>query len=385
MESVVFNGIDDLEAIKRIIKNKKVGLVTSTSGVNKHLKCTIDIINENFNLVSLYSPEHGIRGNFQAGEEVSTYVDEKTGVKVYSLYGENKKPSKEMLKDIDILVFDIGDVGTRYYTYINTMGYCLEACKENNKKLIILDRINVLGGEKIEGNLLKEEYSTFVGMYQIPVRYSLTIGELALYINSEKNIGCDLDIVKINGWERWMYQDDTDIMWISPSPNMPTLDTAILYSGMCLIEGTNVSEGRGTTKPFELIGAPWIDGYKLSDIMNNKELSGVKFRPVFFTPMFSKYSGELCSGIQVHIMDKRKVNAYEVGINILEEIIKLDSNDNLKFNYYPEYGYFLDALSGTNILREKLGKEISSKEFINSIRSEQYDFIKKSKKYHLYK
>ena len=170
MESVVFNGIDDLEAIKRIIKNKKVGLVTSTSGVNKHLKCTIDIINENFNLVSLYSPEHGIRGNFQAGEEVSTYVDEKTGVKVYSLYGENKKPSKEMLKDIDILVFDIGDVGTRYYTYINTMGYCLEACKENNKKLIILDRINVLGGEKIEGNLLKEEYSTFVGMYQIPVR-----------------------------------------------------------------------------------------------------------------------------------------------------------------------------------------------------------------------
>lgn len=385
MKNEVFNGIDNLEEIKSIVGNKKIGLVTSTSGVNKSLKYTVDIINENFNLISLFSPEHGLRGNLQAGEEVENYIDERTGVKVYSLYGNNKKPSSEMMKDIDILLFDIADVGIRYYTYINTMGYCLEACKENNKKMVILDRINILGGEKIEGNLLGEEYNTIVGMYQIPARYALTIGELANYINSIKGIYCDLEVVKIKGWKRWMYQDDTDIIWISPSPNMPTIDTAILYSGLCLIEGTNISEGRGTTKPFELVGAPWIDGYKLADIMNNKNLSGVKFRPVFFTPMFSKYEKELCSGIQIHILNKKIINSYEIGINLLEEIIKLDMNNKLEFNYYNEYGYFLDALIGTDIIRKELGRGITSSEFLNSIAKEEKDFFEKCKKYYLYK
>jgi uncharacterized protein YbbC (DUF1343 family) len=385
MKKEVLNGIDNLDELRTIVKNKKVGLITSTSGVNKDLKYTIDVINENFKLVALYSPEHGIRGNFQAGEEVETYIDEKTGLKVYSLYGDNKKPTKDMLKEIDILIFDIGDVGTRYYTYIYSMGYCLEACKENNKKFILLDRINVLGGEKVEGNILGKEYKTFVGMYQIATRYGLTLGELAIYLNEEKNIGCDLEVIKLKGWERWMYQDDTDINWISPSPNMPTLETAILYSGLCLFEGTNLSEGRGTTKPFENIGAPWIDGYELANIMNEKNLEGVKFRPVYFTPMFSKYKNELCSGVQVHITDKRKINSYEVGLYLLEEVIKMDKDNKIEFVYSEEYEYFLDALSGTDILRKRLGKELTAKEVLGEFKKDIKDFKEKSKKYYLYK
>ena len=383
MKHKIFNGIDNLEEIKNIVGNNKVGLITSPSGINKNFQYTIDVFNENFNLVSLFSPEHGIRGNLQAGEEVSSYVDEKTGVKVYSLYGDNKKPSKEMLENIDVLVFDIGDVGSRFYTYIYTMAYCLEACKESNKKLLVLDRVNILGGEKVEGNILEESFKTFVGMYPIPIRYGLTIGELAYYFNSELNIGCDLEVVKIKGWERWMLHSDTDLPWISPSPNMPSLSTAILYNGTCLLEGTNISEGRGTTKPFEIVGAPWIDGYELAKRMEEKNLNGVKFRPLYYTPTFSKHEGKMCGGVQIHLTDIREVNAVEVGLHLIETIIRMDKG-NLEFIYTEGYGMFLDALSGTKDLREKLGKELNADYLLKKWEEEAECFKNKASKYYLY-
>ncbi|WP_034849575.1 exo-beta-N-acetylmuramidase NamZ family protein [Clostridium hydrogeniformans] len=384
MRHQVLNGIDNLDEIKKALGDKKVGLITSPSGINKDFKYTIDVFNENFNLVALFSPEHGIRGNLQAGEEVGTYTDERTGIKVYSLYGENKKPSKEMLEGIDVLVFDIGDVGSRFYTYIYSMGYCLEACKENNKKLLVLDRINILGGEKVEGNILEEEFKTFVGMYPIPIRYGLTIGELAHYFNNEFNIGCDLEVIKIKEWERWMLYEDTDLPWISPSPNMPSLSTSLLYNGTCLLEGTNISEGRGTTKPFEIVGAPWIDGYKLAEIMEEKNIKGVRFRPIYYTPTFSKHEGKMCGGVQIHITDTREVNGVEVGLHLLEVIIKMDKGD-LQFIESEGYGIFLDSISGTKILRESLGKELSAKDILEKWNTETQSFREKASKYYLYK
>ncbi|WP_434642210.1 exo-beta-N-acetylmuramidase NamZ family protein [Thermoanaerobacterium thermosaccharolyticum] len=375
-------GIDVIEAYSNIFENKKIGLITSPTGVDRNLRSTIDILNERFNLKALYSPEHGIRGDFQAGEKVGDYTDKLTGIKVFSLYGENKKPTKEMLQDIDIMAIDIQDVGSRYYTYLYTMAYAMEACKEYNKTFVVLDRPNPIGGNKVEGNILDTDFSSFVGLYPITQRYGLTIGELSILINKEFNIGCDLQVVKLEGWKRDMYYSETELAWINPSPNMPTPNTAVLYNGTCLFEGTNVSEGRGTTKPFEMIGAPWIDGYKLSDKMNDMALDGVIFRPVYFVPTFSKYKNELCSGVQIHITNKKSVNAIEVGIKLLYEIIKMSGNN---FEWLPPFKkgqkYFIDHLAGTDELRLM---KYSADELIGKWEKSSAEFTKIKEKYHIY-
>ncbi|MCP2241016.1 DUF1343 domain-containing protein [Thermoanaerobacterium thermosaccharolyticum] len=375
-------GIDVIEAYSNIFENKKIGLITNPTGVDRNLRSTIDILNERFNLKALYSPEHGIRGDFQAGEKVGDYTDKLTGIKVFSLYGENKKPTKEMLQDIDIMAIDIQDVGSRYYTYLYTMAYAMEACKEYNKTFVVLDRPNPIGGNKVEGNILDTDFSSFVGLYSITQRYGLTIGELSILINKEFNIGCDLQVVKLEGWKRDMYYSETELAWINPSPNMPTPNTAVLYNGTCLFEGTNVSEGRGTTKPFEMIGAPWIDGYKLSDKMNDMALDGVIFRPVYFVPTFSKYKNELCSGVQIHITNKKSVNAIEVGIKLLYEIIKMSGNN---FEWLPPFKkgqkYFIDHLAGTDELRLM---KYSADELIRKWEKSSAEFTKIKEKYHIY-
>ncbi|WP_253667095.1 DUF1343 domain-containing protein [Thermoanaerobacterium thermosaccharolyticum] len=379
---VVNCGIDVIEAYSNIFENKKIGLITNPTGVDRNLRSTIDILNERFNLKALYSPEHGIRGDFQAGEKVGDYTDKLTGIKVFSLYGENKKPTKEMLQDIDIMAIDIQDVGSRYYTYLYTMAYAMEACKEYNKTFVVLDRPNPIGGNKVEGNILDTDFSSFVGLYSITQRYGLTIGELSILINKEFNIGCDLQVVKLEGWKRDMYYSETELAWINPSPNMPTPNTAVLYNGTCLFEGTNVSEGRGTTKPFEMIGAPWIDGYKLSDKMNDMALDGVIFRPVYFVPTFSKYKNELCSGVQIHITNKKSVNAIEVGIKLLYEIIKMSGNN---FEWLPPFKkgqkYFIDHLAGTDELRLM---KYSADELIRKWEKSSAEFTKIKEKYHIY-
>ena len=376
-------GIDVLKGNADKIKGMKIGLVANHTAADINLKSTIDILNEMGELKCLFSPEHGVRGNFEAGMRTPDYVDEKTGVKVYSLYGETKKPTPVMLKDIDVLIFDIQDVGVRYYTYLYTMAYAMQAASESGKRFVVLDRPNPIGGVQVEGNILDAEFSSFVGMYPIPVRYGLTVGELAMFINQEFGIDCDIDIIAMDNWKREMYYDETGLLWISPSPNIPSFDTAILYSGTCLFEGTNISEGRGTTRPFEIIGAPWIDSYKLSDEMNKKRLSGVVFRPVHFIPYYSKHKNNVCKGVQIHITDKKSVNAIEVGIRLLYEIIKVSGGN---FEWPPPSGnskyYFIDHLAGTDELRlMKYGED----ELLEKWGEQSREFEVKKQKYHIYK
>lgn len=385
MSIVIKNGIDRVDNIKKVVKERRVGLVTNQSGIDKNFNYTIDIFNQNFDLKVLYSPEHGIRGNLQAGEKLDHYRDEKTNIMVYSLYGKYRKPSSEMLNEIDVLVFDVGDVGSRYYTYLYTMAYCMEACKENNKDFIVLDRVNILGGENVEGNILDTKYKSFVGLYPIPIRYGLTIGELACLINEEFEIGCNLEVIKITGWKRDMYHDDTDLYWFNPSPNIPSLGNALLYTGTCLFEGTNISEGRGTTNPFEIVGAPWINGYELANILEEKDISGVKFRPIYFTPTFSKYKDEVCEGVQIHILDKTKVKSVEISLYLLNEIKKMDKGN---FEYIKPFKrdmhYFIDYLSGSNDIRKSLGKDDLVDELIKKWKEESLQFKKTKEKYHIY-
>lgn len=378
----VKNGIDVINKYSSFFENKKIGLITGPTGLDRKMKSTIDIIKMNFDLRALYSPEHGIRGDLQAGESVDTYIDEKTGVKVYSLFGKNKKPSSEMLNDIDVMVIDIQDIGSRYYTYLYTMAYSMQSCAEVGKAFIVLDRINPVGGVEVEGNILDPDFSSFVGLYPIPQRYGLTLGEIAMFMNNEFNIQCDLKVVKTEGWHREMYFDDTDLIWVNPTPNMPSLDTAILYNGTCLFEGTNISEGRGTTRPFEIIGSPWIDPYKLSENMNCKGLPGVIFRPVYFRPSFSKYCGKLCKGVQVHVTDKRSVKPVETGIRLLYEIMNMDRKKFCWLTPFTEGGsYFIDNLSGTDDVRlERYGAD----ELIEKWEMESHKFKKTKQKYHLY-
>ncbi|MDN5276597.1 MAG: hypothetical protein PWR01_562 [Clostridiales bacterium] len=375
-------GIDVLKEQVNKIEGLKIGLITNYTAVDVSLRSTIDILNEMGELRCLFSPEHGVRGDLQAGVHVADYVDERTGIKVYSLYGQTKKPTAEMLKDVDVLIFDIQDVGVRYYTYLYTMAYAMEAASELDKKFIVLDRPNPIGGLQVEGNVLDTRFSSFVGMYPIPIRYGLTIGELALLINEEFGIGCDIEVIAMEGWKRDMYYDETGLLWINPSPNIPSLDAAVLYGGTCLFEGTNISEGRGTTRPFEIIGAPWLDPYKLADEMNEKGLSGVIFRPVYFVPYFSKHKNELCKGVQIHVTDRKRVNAVEVGIRLLYTIVKM-SGENFKWVAPSGDGrhYFIDYLAGTDELRLMRYEE---DELIEKWKNQSEGFKMTKEKYHIY-
>ena len=293
-------GVEELlDEEKALIDGKKVGLITNPTGVDQELNSIVDILNndEDVDLTALYGPEHGVRGSAQAGEYVDFYTDEQTGLPVYSLYGKTRKPTPEMLEDIDVLLFDIQDVGTRFYTYIYTMAYAMEAAQENDIPFIVLDRPNPIGGDKVEGPVLDPDFKSFVGNYPIPLRHGMTVGELAKLFNNEYDIGADLTVVEMDGYDRSMDYNDTDMSFVAPSPNMPTVDTAYVYPGAALIEGTNVSEGRGTTRPFELIGAPFINSTELAAAMNKLDLPGVRFRASSFTPAFSKHAGELTHGV----------------------------------------------------------------------------------------
>jgi len=286
------------------------------------------------------------------------------------------------LKGIDMIVMDIQDIGSRFYTYLYTMAYAMEDCAKFDIPFVLLDRVNPLGGEVIDGNILDTNFKSFVGNYPIPVRYGLTLGELAYMINQEFSINCTLDIVKIEGWSRGLYFEDTDLNWINPSPNIPTLDTAIIYNGTCLLEGTNVSEGRGTTKPFEVIGAPWIDAYELSKEMNSKALNGVLFRPLYFSPSFSKHQGELCGGIQIHITHRKEVKAFDIGVTLIYTLMDLYGS---QFSFLPPYRkgghYFFDHLAGTDQIRLR---EKDYRSMMAGFSKERSLFSELKKKYHLY-
>jgi len=370
-------GVDVLfERRLDLVKGKKVGLITNSSGVNGRLRSAIDLFRDHpgVELTALYGPEHGVRGNAQAGEYVPFYMDEKFKVPVFSLYGPSMKPQAGMLKgidefmrsfdtthadkklessmtkDIDVLVYDIQDVGTRVYTYEATMAYAMQAAAEAGIDFIVLDRPNPITGVLMEGPILEyPEFSSFVGLYPVPLRFGLTIGELArLYNDKFLEKRARLTVVPMEGWTRGMWHDQTGLPWVIPSPNMPTLQTAMVYPGQVFFEGTNVSEGRGTTRPFEFFGAPWIDGFELTNKLNALGLPGVIFREQWFTPIFSKFKEEMCGGCQIHVTDRDAYRSLETTLHIIKAIRDLYPG---KFQFHEKY---FDKIMGTASVRKAI-------------------------------
>jgi uncharacterized protein YbbC (DUF1343 family) len=314
---------------KHMLRGERVGAVVHPASVLPNLQHTADALHgsKDFRLVALFGPQHGARGEKQDNMvESEFYRDPDTGLPVHSLYGETRRPTEEMLAGVDVLLFDLQDAGTRVYTFIHTMAYCMEECARFGKRLIILDRPNPINGRQVEGNLLNPEYQSFVGLYPIPMRHGMTVGELALFINSEYRINCDLSVIEMEGWKREHWFDQTGLPWIHPSPNLPTLDSATVYPGSVLVEGTQLSEGRGTTRPFELIGAPYIQSSRYSERLNLSELPGAQFRPVYFQPTFQKWVGQICGGIQIHVKDRDVFEPYLTGIALI----------SIARNLYPE-------------------------------------------------
>lgn len=302
------------------VKDKRVGLITNPTGVDSSLRSDIDLLNDHpdVELTALFGPEHGIRGDQPAGKYIESYVDDRTGLPVYSLYGPTWKPTEEMLKDVDVLLFDIQDIGSNVYTYIYTLGFAMEAAAEFDKELIVLDRPNPTGGVRVEGPLRDEETVSFMGRFLLPIRHGMTIGELASMWNHEYSLGVNLKVAKMKGWKRDMTYEQTGLPFVLPSPNIPSRESAFLYAGTELLDDTSLSMGLGTTKPFELAGAPWINGHELADELNSRLIKGVTFRPSYYTPMFGKYKGELNGGVQVHINDEKEVNLIELGLHLLD-------------------------------------------------------------------
>lgn len=320
MKARVLCGLDRIELADAALRGRRVGLMTAPTGVDRSLRSGIDILAERYRLTGLFACEHGIRGDIQAGEAVATYTDPDTGVPVFSTYGGDHRLTDEMLDAFDVLVVDLQDVGARFYTFLYSLSFALEECARAGKSVVVLDRLNPLGGERVEGTLLDERLRSFVGMYAMPTRYGLTIGEFARWAARHLNLDVDLTVVPLVGWERWMYLDDTDTPWVAPSPNCATLQAALVYTGACVFEGTNLSEGRGTSLPFELIGAPWVDARALERRLAAQALPGVRFRRCAFTPQFNKYSGQLCHGVQLHIVDRREADVFLAGLVLLEEL-----------------------------------------------------------------
>lgn len=373
-----------LEKDYQAFKGKRIGLLTNLTGVNEKLIPAIDLFHEHqdIHLTALYGPEHGIRGDAKEGEQVESSIDPYTGLPVYSLYGASKKPSKEMLDPVDVIVFDLQDIGSRYYTYIYSMAYVMEACADYGKEFVVLDRPNPISGVSIEGNLVEEDVRSFVGLYPIPNRHGLTVGEIAQFYKHEMGIDCDLTVIKMEGWERQFYYDETDLFWVPSSPNTTGIDMTILYPGTCLIEGTNISEGRGTTKPFEYIGAPYIDGYQLAKAFNQKQLSGVLARPVSYVPNVQKYQGEVCEGVQLHIVDRKSFFSLQTGLTIIELIAEMYPHD---FQFRQQNGkYFFDLLAGTKKLRDIIFQG-QTKAFLESCEVEVEQFQQQRQPYLLYK
>lgn len=325
----VLNGIDVLEKENfKSLENLKIGLVTNQTGRNLAGKQTIDVLKDakNVNLVALFSPEHGIRGELDQ-EKIVDSKDEKTGLPVYSLYGETRRPKPEQLKDLDAIVYDIQDIGARFYTYTATLKNVLEEAAKLGKPIYVLDRPNPLGGISVEGSLADEDKLSFIAAHTIPVRYGLTIGELGMMMNSERKIGANLKVIKMENWMRSQWFDETNQTWINPSPNMRSLTQATLYPGIGLLETTNVSVGRGTDTPFEVVGAPWIDGQKLAQYLNQRNLRGVRFIPIKFKPNASVFKDENLGGINIVITDRANFNSVRTGIEIAAALRKLYPND----------------------------------------------------------
>ncbi len=378
-EDVIKLGIDRIDEYLNFFEGKRVALITNMTGYNSEGKSTISILKEKTDLRLLFSPEHGLNANFREGALIDNAIDRKTSLKIYSLYGKQKKPTKEMLEDIDVVCFDIQDVGSRFYTYIYTMAYAMQACAENKKTFVVFDRPNPICGNVVEGFILQEEFKSFVGLYPIAQRHGMTVGELSFMFNKEFGINCNLKIVPLKNWSRFLYFEDLPLIWIPTSPNIPNASTALIYSGMCLFEGTNLSVGRGTTLPFHYIGAPFINADELVEKVNKENLKGVKFFPAYFTPNSSIYKDEACEGLYIAISDKNVFQPVRVAIKMFNIIKKTYPKFKINDDRMRRCG--LNLLFGNASLSEK---DIDEKLLFKAMSLDEREFIKKRQAYLLY-
>jgi len=383
-------GVDAVPAqLLSELKTRRVGLLCN------HASVGADFVHSRFllgqrgvNLTCLFSPQHGFAAEQQDNMIESDHgIDVPTGLPLFSLYGEHRKPTAEMLDQLDLLLVDLMDVGTRVYTFIHTMAYCLEAAAAFGKKVVVLDRPNPIGGALVEGNLLKNELRSFVGLYPIPMRHGMTMGELARFFNETFSLGAELDVIPMSGWQRSMYFDDTGLNWVFPSPNMPGSATALVYPGQVIWEGTNVSEGRGTTLPFELVGAPY---WNIDDIvarLDGRSRAGCLLRPSTFQPTSGKWADQVCHGFQIHVLDKHTYRPYRTSLALLQAVFDLYPDD---FNYKePPYEYEyeklpIDLILGDRSVRKQLEERVPIAEIENQWQQDLEDFLEVRKSFLLY-
>lgn len=354
------------------LDGKRVGIVCNPASIDHGFGHVADRLaaHPRASLAAIFGPQHGFRSDVQENMIESGHArDARRRVPVYSLYSETRIPTPEMMAGLDLIIVDLQDVGTRIYTYIYTMAYCLTAAKRDGVKVIVCDRPNPIGGTQVEGPMLVPGYESFVGLYPIPMRHGMTIGELARLFNEHFGIGADLEVVTMHGWTRDMYHDDAGAPWVMPSPNMPTLETAIVYPGTVLFEGTNVSEGRGTTRPFELVGAPWVADERFADTLNARGLPGVHFRPTMFEPTFHKHAKTTCGGCQIHITERRTFQPVLAGV-LLTEAFRAANPGAFEWRQPPyEYEYTLlpyDILAGTSETRTQIEAGVRAEEIARS-------------------
>jgi uncharacterized protein YbbC (DUF1343 family) len=379
-----------LDDIGRLPAGTRIGAVVHPASMLPDLRHTAEALlaEKRIRLVCLFGPQHGARGEKQDNMiESQYYRDPATGLPVHSLYGETREPTEEMLRNVDVLFVDLQDVGTRVYTFIHTMAYCLEACARFGKRIVVADRPNPIGGVEIEGSVLRRGFASFVGLHPLPMRHGMTIGELALLYNTEFAIGSQLEVIPMQGWRRRDWFDETGLPWVMPSPNLPSLDSATVYPGMVLLEGTTASEGRGTTRPFEIAGAPYVDARALAEHLNGLGLPGVRFRAMYFEPTFQKHAGELCGGVQLHVGNRTVFEPVVTGIAVIRALQTLHE---ASFAWrLPPYEYEteimpIDILSGGDDLRRLIDGGATVEEIRESWQDDLTRFRNQRQKYLLY-
>jgi uncharacterized protein YbbC (DUF1343 family) len=382
-------GLESLLDDPAVLHGRRVGLVVNPSSITPGLEHASVALagRKGVDVRALFGPEHGIAADAQDLVEVGHSRDRETGLPVFSLYGDTRVPTPEMLGHVDAMVYDVQDVGARYYTFVYTMLYVMEACAREKKRVVVLDRPNPLGGDAVEGNVIDPRYLSFVGLHPLAVRHGMTAGELALLFAEERGIDVDLHVIRMRGWRRAMYWEDTGLPWVLPSPNVPTVDTAVVYPGGCLVEGTNLSEGRGTTKPFELVGAPWLDGHALARDLAKERVPGVGFRAAAFTPTFQKHAGEMCHGVQLHVTDRSRFPSFLAYLLLIHHARRQDPK---RFAWRePPYEYErvklpFDILCGTDSIRKALEKGVSPKRLAPGWAKESSAFRRRRRRHLLY-
>lgn len=374
----------------RRLAGKRVGLITNPTGVDRRLRSTIDILHAapNVRLIALYGPEHGVRGNVHAGDTVGGTVDPATGLPVYSLYGITRKPTPEMLRGIDVLVYDIQDIGCRSFTYISTMGLAMEAAAESGIEFMVLDRPNPLGGERVEGCVVEDGYTSFVSQYPIPYVYGLTCGELARLLNDEGMIGrrCQLQVVKMQGWRRRMMYDETGLPWVLPSPHIPHSETALFYPATGILgELGTVSIGVGYTLPFQLFASPWIDGTQLARQLNTLRVPGMIFRPISLKPFYASFKDEFIQGVQVHLTDRRRAPLSELQFLVMQELAALYPDHNPIQEADSSRLSMFDKVCGSPEIRRRFTRQFRWDDARDYWMKDAAAFRRLSRKYYLYK